>query len=95
MAVKIFILRKVEHEKEADLKPYLIKLRSLAMTQPGYISGETLLNYDDPDDYLVISSWKTVEDWNSWIENEARMEVQDKIDELLGCETMYQIYYNG
>lgn len=95
MAVKIFILRKVKPEKEADLKPYLIKLRSLAMTQPAYISGETLVNYDNPGDYLVISSWQTVEDWNRWLENEARLEVQKKIDELLGCESMYQIYYNG
>lgn len=95
MPVKIIILRKVPHEKDIELKPLLNKLRSYAMAQPGYISGETLMNADDPEEYLVISTWKTIEDWNTWLSHEQRAEVQSEIDKLLGRETMYQVYYNG
>ena len=93
--VKIIILRSVPREKESDLKPLLNKLRSYAMAQPGYISGETLMNADNPEEYLVISTWKNIEDWNQWLSHEQRAELQKEVDTLLGRETMYQVYYNG
>jgi heme-degrading monooxygenase HmoA len=95
MAVKIIILRKVKLEKEKELSPMLLKLRSLAMAQPGYISGETLMNADDPEQYLVISTWKNIDYWNQWVETDKRLDIQGQIDEVLGEKTYYQVYYNG
>ncbi len=95
MAVKIIILRTVETGKEKELSPLLLKLRSLAMAQPGYISGETLMNADDPEQYLVISSWSNMDYWNKWVESEERLNLQGEIDEILGEKTYYQVYYNG
>jgi heme-degrading monooxygenase HmoA len=82
-------------EKTLDLKPLLLEMRSLAMAQRGYISGETLMNQDDPEEYLVISSWTTKSRWDEWFENPERIALQKKIDDLLGRKTMYQIYYNA
>lgn len=95
MAVKIIIIRRVPAEKEGDIKPLLLKMRALANAQVGYISGETLINFDDPIERLVISSWKSIENWNAWLNNQARIELQNKVDEILGHETYYQVYYNG
>ncbi len=39
------------------------------MQQPGYISGETLHAVDDPNHYLVISSWDSEAHWQAWFEN--------------------------
>ena len=95
MAIKIIIKRNVPKGKEAELLPLLVKLRSLATAQPGYISGETLRNVDDPEDYLVISTWQSVDDWNRWLSNKQRAEIQEKIDTLLGKETKYTTYLYG
>jgi hypothetical protein len=46
MAVKAIITRNVPLEKAGSLQPLLLKMRALAMEQPGYISGETLVNPD-------------------------------------------------
>jgi heme-degrading monooxygenase HmoA len=73
----------------------LIELRSLATAQTGYISGETLRNLDDPEDYLVISTWQSVDNWKAWAANSQRREIQDKIDTLLGAKTEYGIYLYG
>ena len=70
-------------------------MRSLALAQPGYISGETLMNEDDPEEYLVISSWATKSRWNAWFKNPKRKELQKKIDSLLGRRTLYQVFYNA
>ncbi|MBW2187888.1 MAG: sugar biosynthesis protein, partial [Deltaproteobacteria bacterium] len=45
MAVKIIIIRQVPQEKEPEIRPLLLKMRSLAHAQSGYISGETLINF--------------------------------------------------
>ncbi|MBW1681896.1 MAG: antibiotic biosynthesis monooxygenase [Deltaproteobacteria bacterium] len=95
MAVKIIIRRKVGKDKEGRLLPLLIQLRALAAAQPGYISGETLRNVDRPDDYLVISTWQSVDFWKTWISTRQRQEIQKKIDDLLGVETQYDAYYYG
>ena len=95
MQVKVFIARKVSHDKEDQLRPLLMKLRILGMEQPGYISGETLINVDDPEDYMVVSSWKSLEDWNRWFESAERRHLQGEVDKLLGEQTLYEIFYFG
>lgn len=95
MAVKIIIIRQVPQEKEQELRPLLLKMRSLAHAQNGYISGETLVNFDNPNERIVISAWKSIDNWNEWLNNEERQAMQADVDRILGTETMYQIYYNG
>jgi heme-degrading monooxygenase HmoA len=95
MAVKIIIRRKVPKNKEAQLLPLLLELRSKATTQPGYISGETLRNVNEPEDYVVISTWKSVEDWKKWEGNKGRRETLSKIEALLGEKAAYGIYLYG
>lgn len=92
MTVKIFIKRKVQDQNAMELTLLLKKLRALTLEQPGYISGETLTRIDKKDEYMVISSWRSVEDWNSWVNNPKRIEVQMQIDKLLGQETDYAMY---
>ena len=49
----------------------------------------------DPEEMLVISAWSSEEHWNEWFQNEERGEVQQMIDDLLGRQTYYQVYYNA
>jgi len=41
---------------------------------------------------MVISTWNSVEDWNNWVNNPKRTEVQAQIDRLLGEDTEYAMY---
>lgn len=95
MAIRVIIHRHVATEKVRELKPLLVKLRSMAMKQPGYISGETLMNGENSEEFIVISSWTNVDRWNAWLRHEERQTLQNQIDQLLGRKTMYQVYYNA
>lgn len=75
-----------------QLSEMLIELRSMAHRQPGYISGETLRNLDDPMEYLVISTWKSLEVWNRWLENQSRATLEGQVDALLGSSTVYKVF---
>lgn len=92
MTVKIFIKRHVMQEYELELSTLLKKIRSMTLNQPGYISGETLRRLDRDDEVIVISTWRTIEDWNKWYQSEQRMITQNEIDMLLGEDTEYAIY---
>ena len=92
MAVKILIKRKVTENNIIELTVLLKKLRSLTLNQPGYITGETLKRIDKSDECLVISTWRSAEDWNTWVANPQRIAVQAAIDKLLGQKTEYSIY---
>jgi heme-degrading monooxygenase HmoA len=95
MVIKVILLRRVPVDAASELKPLLMEMRALALAQPGYVSGETLMNADDPEEYLVISTWTSMDHWNTWLRNPERRMVQQQIDGLLGRETLYQVYYNA
>jgi len=54
MAVRIIIERRIKEGKEVELGKLLLELRSRAIKQKGYITGETLRDYDDPSTHIVI-----------------------------------------
>jgi len=93
MAVRILLKRRVPAEREKDLVGLITDLRSMASRQPGYISGETMRNVKDPEEYLVISTWDSLEDWETWIASPPRKALQEKIDKLLGKPTTYDMYH--
>ena len=92
MSIKVIILRRVPPEVTAKIIPLLIELRSRALEQPGYLSGETLVRGDDPQELLVISTWDSLEQWNHWLQNPLRAEIQGRVDAYLESETLYQVY---
>lgn len=92
MAVKIFIKRSGVDKNIIELTVLLKKMRTLTINQPGYIYGETLRRIDQPDECVVVSTWRSLEDWNNWFENDERHSIQSEIDLLLGKETQYEIF---
>jgi len=93
MSIRVMIKRWVPAEKAGDLYILITELRSMASKQPGYISGETMRSATNPEEYLVISTWDSLEDWNRWIASKPRQELQGRIDTLLGRESVYDIYH--
>ena len=86
MAVKVIIERTVSADNQEEVSELLKELRSRAVRQPGYISGETLFSMDRPGTYVVISTWESVNHWKAWKNDALRQEVISKIDPLLLSE---------
>jgi heme-degrading monooxygenase HmoA len=95
MSVKVLITRQVPPDKRQEMLNLFKEMRTLAMTQPGYISGETLKSNDRPDVYLIISTWENATDWEDWLLSKERQAIQEKIDTLLGGKTHYEIFRYG
>ncbi len=95
MAIRVLIERKIIFENEPSLNNLLMKLRGKAMLARGYISGETLRSLDDPNEYLVISTWNSLQDWKAWEADKERKEIQSEIDRLLRAPSIQRVFvYN-
>lgn len=93
MAVKVLIKRKIKNGKLAEASKLLIKARYAAMGQRGYISSETLTDFNDPNNIMVISMWQNIENWNHWKQSGSRSEIDIEFEALLDESTKYE-YYN-
>ena len=93
MSVCVIIQRKVDDKQIANrLAPLIVRLRSQASVQPGYIMDQTFASLDSEGEYLVVSIWDTIESWNQWKNSDERQAIQDQIDRLTGKETVYRYY---
>ena len=93
MAVTIIIRRTITDESKASqLAPLIVQLRSLAAVQPGFLTDQTFSCLDSEGEYMIMSTWNLLEDWNKWMHSEERMAIQRQVDELLGEKTRYRYY---
>lgn len=90
--IRIHVRRNIPEGKKKEVMSLILKLRSMSMGKPGYISGETLKRFDKPGESLVVTKWQSAHYWNQWFQSEERAEIQIKIDQLLEAETLYEIY---
>ena len=95
MVVKVLIRRRIQRGKTREVFALLNKFRSDAMNQKGYISGETLINHDDPQEILVISMWQSMENWLKWRENPEREANERRLGQWLDGPTDYRTYVLG
>lgn len=67
-----------------DLSAPLVELRVAAIVHyPGYFGGETLVNTGDSSDIVVISTWRSIEDWERWAASDTRAKLYQRIEPLL------------
>ncbi len=90
--IKVLLERSIKGKHVREITRLLRMMRVLAMQQPGYISGETLHAMDDPNHYLVISTWESMGNWQAWLGSAERQKIQTEIDSLMESPTKTRVY---
>ncbi|MGV8081386.1 MAG: antibiotic biosynthesis monooxygenase family protein [Syntrophales bacterium] len=93
MSLKVLIKRKVPPATRDEIMNLIKELRSRATGQTGYVGGETLQRLDEPDEFLVISTWQSLEDWKNWMNSAIRKEIRQRIEILAGARESCEVYY--
>ena len=91
MSVRIIIDRKVKKGKETDFAKLLRKLRSKSIFSEGYISGEMLRARDDPQNYIVITAWQSVANWEKYEKGSETSKIRARIEKLMARPTRVKI----
>jgi len=95
MAVVILVQRDMDADKQEEVFELLRQLRSRAVLQPGYLSGETLFSASRSGAHLVISKWRNLKDWRAWEKSGERREILSKIDRLLKSPAVVNLYLDS
>ncbi len=95
MVAKILIRRRFKKGKTKEIFSLLKDFRSAALNQPGYISGETLIENSDSQHMLVIGTWENMESWHSWKQNSKRKEFEAMLEIYQEEPTEYEEYLLG
>jgi heme-degrading monooxygenase HmoA len=95
MIAKILIKRRFKPGNTPQIVSLLNDIRALAMTQNGYMSGETLMKSQDPDMMVVISTWKDLDSWQHWRNNEGRKKFESMLEIYQVGPTEYEEYLLG
>ncbi len=92
MAIRVLIEREIEPGQELKLQHVMMQLRSKAMQVKGYISGETLRALDNPNRYLAISNWNSVQDWKSWENSAERKKLHEELKPFIHGHESCTVY---
>lgn len=95
MLAKILIKRRFKKGKTKEIVSLLNELRSGAMSQPGYISGITLMSHEDPQNFLVIGTWQNIDYWLKWKGNQARTSLEAMLEIYQEGPAVYEEYVVG
>jgi heme-degrading monooxygenase HmoA len=90
--IKVLLERTIKGKHVKEITRLLRMMRVLAMQQSGYISGETLHAVDDPNHYLVISSWDSADHWQAWYVNPERQKLQKELDGYMESPTHLRVF---
>ena len=90
MQAKILIERHTAPQQGHHVLAIATELRAAAIRQPGYISGESLINVAD-NTVVVISTWRSLEDWRRWEASEERRMLEENIAPLLSQPPLVRV----
>ncbi|HLK12170.1 MAG TPA: antibiotic biosynthesis monooxygenase family protein [Candidatus Binatia bacterium] len=77
--IRVLIERWLRPGAEEAFDREMRALRREAVHRAGYISGETLRDAADRRHLLVLSTWRSREDWEAWRGSSARADIDARI----------------
>lgn len=95
MAVKVVIERRVQPGQEKRVLELLRAMRKRCLEEPGYISGETLRDSEDPHNLVVISTWFGLMDWRRWSASPERREFESQLRPYLSAPERARVLLEG
>jgi heme-degrading monooxygenase HmoA len=88
----IKVIVSYELKKGADMQPVFLKLRSYAMTFPGFISAENIVSMEDASIAALVYNWERPEDWDAWRNSKVRQQIVQEAEALLVSEPKITAY---
>ena len=83
MALTLTVERDVIPGSQGPIKALLRELRAGATRQPGFISGQTIVDAFSPIIFMTISHWSSMAAWDLWEKDPERLAIIERIGVLL------------
>ena len=81
-----------ELKEGADIQPILLKLRSYAMTFPGFVSAEHIRSVKGTSIAALLYNWDKLENWEAWENSKLSQQILQEGEALLVSKPRITIY---
>ncbi|MFU8795697.1 MAG: antibiotic biosynthesis monooxygenase family protein [Dehalococcoidia bacterium] len=81
-----------ELKEGADIQPALLKLRSYALTFPGFISAEHIRSVKSPSIVALLYNWEKLADWEAWESSKISRQIMKEAEDSLASEPRITAY---
>jgi antibiotic biosynthesis monooxygenase (ABM) superfamily enzyme len=88
----IKVIEGFELKKDADIQPVFLKLRSYAMTFPGFISAEYIKSVQGNPIAALLYNWEGLENWEVWKSSKLRQQILQEEEALFVSTPRITIY---
>jgi len=88
----IKVIEGYELKKGADIQPLFLKLRSCAMTFPGFISAEHIRSMKGSSISALLYNWARLENWEAWEGSKLRQQMLHEAEALFVSKPRVTIY---
>lgn len=81
-----------ELKEGADIQPVLLKLRSYALTFPGFVSAEHIRSVQNTSIVALLYNWESLDNWQAWDSSKISQQIQQEAKTLLASEPRITAY---
>jgi len=90
--ITVIVERHFKSQKADETEGLLAELSRRIKRQSGYIAGEILQSVKDPSIWTSVSTWAYSDQWHRWEVAEERVELTQKIEEMLVAPEKMSIF---
>lgn len=81
--IRVLIEREIGEGMEQPYADAITGMMQAIVRAPGYLSGESLRNADQPLQHYILSAWQSRAAWRRWLNSEERRAALDAIQPFL------------
>ena len=81
--IRVIIEREIVEGLEEYYESAIAEMLDVMAGAAGYLSGESLVEIQRPNRYLVITRWTSEDAWDRWFHSQERQQVLDRIKPFL------------
>lgn len=92
--IRVLIDRHIAESLEPHYRDISRRILQQAVQVPGFISGETLQDTQDPNHQVIWSTWRSEADWLDWLQSDQRRAMMSELQPLLDRDERYTVLEN-
>lgn len=81
--IRVLIERHIAATLESAYEERSKHLLRYAIDTPGFVSGETLVDAEDPNHRLTLCTFRTKEEWDNWYHSQARIDLMKELGPMM------------
>ncbi len=93
--IRVIIERQIAQTLEDAYEIAAKNTLQKAIQAPGFISGESLKEVNNPNRRILLSTWRSVADWQRWVASEERKSVIAELAPILETEEKHMVLEMG